>query len=228
MSWHCSQALVAGYWAGTSLGGARSAPSNTTPMPEAYYWPDKTTEHSRLSRFGMTSEPLMADRGAELLTWFLEVSLARTSAQPGGVQVSTESEADSGRIWLASFAKENSPILTSRGLGRVLGDLAAMGFDAEWGVVSAADAGAFHLRERIWVVADAVRSGLQGNRAISHGEDWERGRREPTSCRRWPSEPLVGRVAHGVAHRVDRIKALGNGQVPRVAAAAFQILSGDN
>jgi DNA (cytosine-5)-methyltransferase 1 len=47
---------------------------------------------------------------------------------------------------------ENSPMLTSRGLGTVLGDLAALGFDAEWGVLSAADVGAPHLRERIWVL----------------------------------------------------------------------------
>lgn len=42
----------------------------------------------------------------------------------------------------------------------------------------------------------------------------------------WPAEPCVGRVANGVASRVDRLKALGNGQVPRVAAAAFNLLSG--
>lgn len=42
---------------------------------------------------------------------------------------------------------------------------------------------------------------------------------------RWPAEPDVGRVADGVAARVDRLKAIGNGQVPRVAAAAFRILS---
>lgn len=39
---------------------------------------------------------------------------------------------------------ENSPILTSRGLGRVLGDLAEMGFDARWGVLGAYHAGAPH------------------------------------------------------------------------------------
>ncbi len=44
---------------------------------------------------------------------------------------------------------------------------------------------------------------------------------------RWPAEPGMGRVANGVANRVDRIKALGNGQVPRVAAAAFTILTAD-
>lgn len=41
----------------------------------------------------------------------------------------------------------------------------------------------------------------------------------------WPAEPDVGRVAHGVAARVDRLKAIGNGQVPRVAAAAWRILT---
>lgn len=40
----------------------------------------------------------------------------------------------------------------------------------------------------------------------------------------WPAEPDVGRVAHGVAKRVDRLKALGNGQVPRVAARAWLLL----
>jgi|LakMenEpi03Aug12_release.lakeMendotaPanAssembly.Ray.scaffolds.fasta_scaffold209604_3 DNA (cytosine-5)-methyltransferase 1 len=48
---------------------------------------------------------------------------------------------------------ENSPMLTTRGLGTVLADLAKMGFDAEWGVLSAADVGANHLRERIWILA---------------------------------------------------------------------------
>ena len=39
----------------------------------------------------------------------------------------------------------------------------------------------------------------------------------------WDTEPRVGRVAHGMAHRVDRLKALGNGQVPAVVAAAFKV-----
>jgi DNA (cytosine-5)-methyltransferase 1 len=69
---------------------------------------------------------------------------------------------------------ENSPMLTVRGLGRVLGDLAALGFDAEWGVLSAADAIWFeclsrgdrpaldHLRERIWIVAENAESDEHG------------------------------------------------------------------
>ncbi|MEX3914862.1 DNA cytosine methyltransferase [Paraburkholderia sp. BR10872] len=189
---------------------------------------------------------------------------------------------------------ENSPMLTSRGLGRVLGDLAEMGFDAEWGVLSAADTGAPHLRERIWILAhangmrelqqtgcecderdgssvsgealadangesgqqgrtsnatqgargrDANRGGVvayvadtmreRGQGVVAGGPDQEEREgqiKRPNRPRsygfgRWPTEPGMGRVVDGMAHRSHRIKALGNGQVPRVAAAAFTLLS---
>lgn len=51
---------------------------------------------------------------------------------------------------------ENSPMLTSRGINIVLGDLASVGFDARWGVLGAAHVGAPHLRERIWIVANSM------------------------------------------------------------------------
>jgi hypothetical protein len=41
----------------------------------------------------------------------------------------------------------------------------------------------------------------------------------------WKIEPNVGRVADGLADRVDRLKAIGNGQVPLCAATAWRILS---
>jgi len=41
----------------------------------------------------------------------------------------------------------------------------------------------------------------------------------------WQSEPSVGRLAHGMAHRVDRLKAIGNGQVPLCMAYSFSKLS---
>ena len=205
---------------------------------------------------------------------------------------------------------ENSPMLTSRGLGTVLGDLAALGFNAEWGVISAADTGAPHLRERIWVVgytdndgqvaAEIRRSIVAGsdnsktwqnetrkltrpseqyaklaNPNLQHGKRWAESQQptsiggetrnkfsgcgdemaNPTSIGqqgqrtfgkrsgqaqngekkanrsfsmringKWPVEPDVGRVANGVAARVDRLKAIGNGQVSRVAATAFELL----
>jgi DNA (cytosine-5)-methyltransferase 1 len=50
---------------------------------------------------------------------------------------------------------ENSPALLTRGLGRVLGDLAALGYDCRWTVLGAADVGAPHQRDRFWLVAHA-------------------------------------------------------------------------
>jgi DNA (cytosine-5)-methyltransferase 1 len=54
---------------------------------------------------------------------------------------------------------ENSPMLAIRGLGVVLGDLAQMGFDADWGVLGASDVGAPHIRKRIWIFASNPYSG---------------------------------------------------------------------
>lgn len=156
---------------------------------------------------------------------------------------------------------ENSPMLTSRGLGRVLGDLAEMGYGDKWGCISAADLGAHHERERIWIVANACGEGLPIARQEPSRENGRQTRREPASIsskqklihadadttgneRRqqlkscnpetgrasypcWPAEPDVVRVVHGIPARLDRIKALGNAQVPRVAAAAFALLSED-
>lgn len=172
---------------------------------------------------------------------------------------------------------ENSPMLTSRGLGTVLGDLAEIGYDAQWRCLSAAECGAPHLRDRIWIMAYARSERSLGRRAETrwqargeaHGYDVETGlvcnadKQRKTSIQRfqswaqrkfsnakhgrrqrrnkaiqgwkktskttvssswWAVEPELGRVANGVAHRVDRITALGNGQVPRVAAMAWWIL----
>ncbi len=121
---------------------------------------------------------------------------------------------------------ENSPALTFRGLGTVLGDLAALGFDAAWCVLSAADLGAPHLRERIWIVARHPDQGDERakrrvqERCVGTG----RVRADPSGW--WATEPGVGRVADGVAHRSNRFAAAGNGQVARVAAAAFTLLAG--
>jgi hypothetical protein len=105
MSWLFSRALVEEFSAATCSAGDASAQSNTTPTPVAFYWPDKTTEHSRLFRFGMTCEPLTAGRGEVLLTWFLEASLVRISAPQGEVTDSTGSAVGCGRKWLGLLAR---------------------------------------------------------------------------------------------------------------------------
>ena len=127
---------------------------------------------------------------------------------------------------------ENSPMLVTRGLGTVLGDLAEMGFDARWGVLGADDVGAPHKRKRIWIVADADGFGLQG-RPQSRGDEgsrpWRKERLEELLLvqRQLAVPTSRGTGVHdGVAARVDRTKAIGNGQVPAVAATAWRILTG--
>jgi DNA (cytosine-5)-methyltransferase 1 len=151
---------------------------------------------------------------------------------------------------------ENSPALLTRGLGRVLSDLAALGYDCRWTVLGAADVEAPHQRDRFWLVAHAngVRQlqpegrepdergrtcncgGEMADAGCSHGQRRAQRQGQPGHARQelaaieradwWQSEPDVGRVANGVAHRVDRLRALGNGQVPRCAATAWRMLTG--
>nr|WP_323127233.1 DNA cytosine methyltransferase [Acinetobacter sp. Tr-809] len=234
---------------------------------------------------------------------------------------------------------ENSPMLISRGLTRVISDLAKMGYDAEWTRLSASNLGAPHQRDRIWIVAHSMQSGTgrsshtrftsdtnessqwmekgasgsrssgmsnlpnpqsfrfnseglsigaksqeslsgincedvgnsrserfisRGNnnckydgnvtcttsknsaalsntssiRLQGQGQSWfacdpaenPEGETDRTfyECvgNIWGIKSRLGRVANGVANRVDRLKAIGNGQVPVVAKSAFRILGG--
>ena len=125
---------------------------------------------------------------------------------------------------------ENSPMLVSRGLATVLWDLADMGYDAKWGCISAHDVGAPHRRERIWIVAHANSVGRKRNMCKQQIQPKESSVSSAFAgtFRRWIDipEPYGIRSANGVAFGMDRIRCLGNGQVPRVAATAFQVLSG--
>lgn len=78
MSYIFSRALVEAYLAARYSDSAPFAPSNLSPIPQAYCSPGRMTAYSRLSRFGMTYAPLTDDDGAALLTWYLEASRART------------------------------------------------------------------------------------------------------------------------------------------------------
>ena len=123
---------------------------------------------------------------------------------------------------------ENSPLLVRRGLALVLSDLAALGFSARWGVVGAHHAGAPHKRDRIWVLAYADRERQQEQRQpqpIPSDQQREATRPAIECGGWWGAEPDVGRVAHGVAARVDRLRCIGNGQVPRVVQRAWQELN---
>jgi DNA (cytosine-5)-methyltransferase 1 len=133
---------------------------------------------------------------------------------------------------------------SGRFFGAILGDLADLGYRVGWGVWGAADVGALHQRDRVFIVAYAGREEASGGlaecraaMADAHGERgcsrpagredaahaWEssRGARE----RIWLAEPPVGRVAHGVPGRAHRLRALGNAVVPQQAYPLFKAIA---
>ncbi|WP_061233763.1 DNA cytosine methyltransferase [Leptospira interrogans] len=116
---------------------------------------------------------------------------------------------------------ENSPLLTRRGLDRVLGDLASMGFNAIWGVLGANHAGAPQKRERIWILAYSNEIG----RRATQEEAIFSGRSAIEFCPWWSMEPTLDRVAYGLANQLDRGRAIGEGQVPAVVRLAWNILN---
>ena len=165
---------------------------------------------------------------------------------------------------------ENVAALLGRGMGTVLGDLAEIGYDAEWHVIPASAVGAPHRRERVWIVADAGRKhseeigGCDSGDAQACGQRGDFGAGSVANARgfaatkanedlgdsdsslleglgqvwgqnasarsqvlqsartshhtgKWgATEPDVGRVAHGVPSRVDRLRGLGNAVVPQI------------
>lgn len=96
------------------LDGEPSVPSNSTATAPAYLCGDKTKEISRLSRFGMTLQPLTADRGEALLTSFRAAFLAKTFQQPEEAQESTENVQASGVRWRELFLKYDQDLSSWR------------------------------------------------------------------------------------------------------------------
>jgi DNA (cytosine-5)-methyltransferase 1 len=129
---------------------------------------------------------------------------------------------------------ENSPVLRTRGLGVVLEDLAALGYNARWGVIGAGNIGASHKRDRMWVLAYTNNeSRLQTYSQVStirgQWDSWDDAGWaywNDTPSLDWAlPEAVSDGTPDGVAYRMDRLKAIGNGQVPQCAAVAFKVLS---
>lgn len=122
---------------------------------------------------------------------------------------------------------ENVPGLLVRGMGDVLGDLAACGYDAEWQVLPAAAFGAPHRRERVFIVAYANGTGRVGleepnGTAPSHPSVWPASWNYADGLalaeyRAQEATSRVRRVDDGLPYRVERLRALGNAVVPAVA-----------
>lgn len=122
--------------------------------------------------------------------------------------------------------------------GQILRDLAESGFDARWDCIPASAVGAPHHRNRLWILAHAAvadahqaleaRSGSPAGGELlqvppDHGSDLRGGL--PRADAWFASEPGMARIDHGVAHRMDRVRAIGNGQVPAVVRAAWHTLT---
>jgi len=114
---------------------------------------------------------------------------------------------------------ENTTELLNQGFGSVLGDLAALGFDAEWSCISACSVGAPHTRQRLFVVANS--DGFHGkawlgDREIRRGEILKSHHRASTwaNPERKPMETEAGddRVVNGLSGRMVGLG--GNAVVP--------------
>jgi len=119
---------------------------------------------------------------------------------------------------------ENSPLLRKRGLNVVLSDLAEMGYDAVWGVFGAEACGAPHKRARFWLLAypnDPVQRKLAFDAEMAGAQEPTRfgADQEPW----WPLDCVKG-VADGVANRMDKARATGNGQVAPLVPVVWRTL----
>jgi len=94
------------------------------------------------------------------------------------------------------------------------------GYGCRLARVCASDLAGVHCRKRWWLVGDAY-----GNRESVGSEHVEASRVPGAATSVWARDPRERlRVPDGVAYRVDRVRAAGNGQVPAVAAFAWEIL----
>jgi DNA (cytosine-5)-methyltransferase 1 len=146
---------------------------------------------------------------------------------------------------------ENVQGHVKRGFEAVLDDLHSLGYSVTAGVFSASEVGAPHERRRLFFLADrdgerckgGIRSKmgdpsstrLEGRRlhtlsGLNKKQPWPPGPEDKSAWlqvrERTPHlEPAIRRVANGIPDRVDRLRALGNGVLPLVAAHAFATLA---
>jgi DNA (cytosine-5)-methyltransferase 1 len=164
--------------------------------------------------------------------------------QPFSVAGKRKGADDERNMWPATIATvravrprycyfENVPGLLNSGyFGRIVADLAESGYSVKWRCLSAAELGANHRRNRLWILATNTNGERrEGSRtqalhrfaSLSWGENIRS--LEDIIRRSDIPEPLIRRVVDGLAFRVDRLKAIGNGQVSIVAATAWRLLT---
>jgi DNA (cytosine-5)-methyltransferase 1 len=156
--------------------------------------------------------------------------------QPFSVAGKQKAEQDPRHLWPEYFRLiqelkptwvigENVSGHIKLGLDSVLEDLESEGYSTRTFSISASSIGANHKRERVWIIANLADS--EGSNRDEHEINREHGKASSQEIfgngssvsgvsTWWSVEPDVGRVAHGVPNRVDRLKCLGNSVVPQI------------
>jgi DNA (cytosine-5)-methyltransferase 1 len=117
---------------------------------------------------------------------------------------------------------ENVAALLTRGLDRVLGTLAEVGFDAEWHCIPAGFFGTHFRRDRMFIVASSAvsrrlrREGF-GSRPRGAWSEQQFARLVEHETRVCVPTGKMQRVSDGVPNRMDRLRGIGNAVVPQVA-----------
>jgi hypothetical protein len=261
MSWLFSQVLVVEYLGENSLDGEQFVQSNGNNTQQAYCLPDKMTEYSRLSRFGMMFKPLTESLGEELLMSYRAGFHAKTFLPQEKVQELTVSGQECGKKWQGSFAKYDQNLsLWKTAQCSLIEELTEfLQTWPTWGSMRNGECwerqtlglntterefGLLPDNEKFFHTPTTGASGGSNSRKAmqKRGVIWP----TPTTptggglCRRvggaqkchqkWNlhtifNQPEPLRMVDGVAARVDRLKAIGNGQVPQVAAIAWELLT---
>jgi DNA (cytosine-5)-methyltransferase 1 len=127
---------------------------------------------------------------------------------------------------------ENVPAITFRGLDRVLGSLAKIGFDAEWQTIPASAFGSPQQRDRVFIVAYPASKRSASHAVFENCDAPGSGEKQTLRERGWPGvcksgEGLPDRIrwipngdvcgmVNGISDRLDRYRVLGNAVVPQV------------
>lgn len=109
------------------------------------------------------------------------------------------------------FLENVSGVLVREGLGRILGDISTVGYDAEWSTFKAADVGSSHKRERVFILA--YKQGTKPSMADPDSIRWRRG--IEVDAKRSVKTETTGferRTDATTKRNVDNTDNAGNGQ----------------
>ena len=196
------------------------------------HWPDvpiyddvRELTYDKLKQEGIIEEPART----------IALICGGFPCQPFSVAGERKGDQDDRHLWPEYFRLiqeirprwvigENVAGLINLGLDQVLSDLEGADYSCQTLIIPACALGAFHRRDRLWVVAHSKGLGWPTNT-----RQYENGDTPKTIIhRRHKLEPLCGgefpnttnartlRVAHGIPNRVDRLKQLGNAVVPQI------------